>query len=82
MTDLNPNGTPNGSELRQRLPNDPAIPRQAESLENARETVMSMNTAEEKADKNEKDKKTYGRTPDGTGMFQSHLAHVCHESKT
>jgi phosphatidylethanolamine N-methyltransferase len=41
---------------------------QARDDEEAREAVLQLNALEEKADKNEKDKKTFGRTPDGVGM--------------
>lgn len=43
------------------------IPVQASSKEQARQTVLQLNALEEKTDKNEADKKTFGRTPDGTG---------------
>lgn len=38
----------------------------AMSEEDARQAVLKLNALEEKV-ANEKDKKTYGRTPDGTG---------------
>lgn len=34
----------------------------------AKEKVLELNTAEEETGKDEKEKKTFGRTPDGTGM--------------
>ncbi|KAK5006703.1 phosphatidylethanolamine N-methyltransferase, partial [Cryomyces antarcticus] len=54
------------SGLRERLPQQSSAPRKATSPESAQETVMALNSAEEKAHKSEKDRKTYGRTPDGT----------------
>ena len=43
-------------------------PLQTNSESEARRTVLELNALEEKKDvKNEKDKKTFGRTPDGTG---------------
>jgi phosphatidylethanolamine N-methyltransferase len=47
-------------------------PLQASSESEARKTVLELNALEEKKDvKDEKDKKTFGRTPDGTGMYYS-----------
>lgn len=61
-----PNGSVDSSELRQRLPNDPSTPQKAESVETAQKTVLDLNTQEEESSKKASDKKTYGRTPDGT----------------
>ncbi|KAI9705575.1 MAG: phosphatidylethanolamine N-methyltransferase [Candelina mexicana] len=52
--------SPNGEGLRERLPH------QASSIEDAKSTVQSLNAAEEEDCKDEKEKKTFGRTPDGT----------------
>ena len=41
----------------------------ASTDEEARKAVIELNSKEEQSDKKEEDKKTYGRTPDGTGMF-------------
>jgi len=60
-------GVVGGSELRQRLPEQPAIPQQAENPDAARDTVRSLNDEEDKKD-DERDKRTYGRTPSGIGM--------------
>lgn len=65
-TSSDPTGSVETSELRQRLPNDPAIPQKAESSEAAQETVFQLNTEEEQSSKRDADKRTYGRTPDGT----------------
>jgi hypothetical protein len=35
--------------------------------QSAQDTVRTLNASEAQADKAEKDRKTYGRTPDGTG---------------
>ena len=42
-------------------------PLRANTSEEARQTVLDLNAAEETSDKLEKDRKTFGRTPDGTG---------------
>lgn len=47
------------------------VPLRANTSEDARQTVLELNALEEKKDvKDEKDKKTFGRTPDGTGNRQ------------
>lgn len=53
--------------LRERLTREPEISRQAVSAEAASKKVMELNSAEEEADKGGREKRTYGRTPDGTG---------------
>lgn len=40
---------------------------QAKDDDEARRTVLHLNDLEENAEKTEKDKKTFGRTPDGIG---------------
>lgn len=45
-------------------------PIQANTSEEARQTVLDLNAAEENSDKLEKDRKTFGRTPDGTGTSE------------
>lgn len=65
-TSSDPNQPLHSSELRQRLPDDPAIPQKAESTETAQETVFQLNTQEEQSSKKDSEKRTYGRTPDGT----------------
>lgn len=42
------------------------VPVQAQSSEQARQTVLQLNALEEKTGKDDADKKTFGRTPDGT----------------
>ncbi len=55
--------------LRERLPQHPEAPQEAESVEAAQEAVKTLNEDESKKGKDDKDKKTYGRTPDGTGAY-------------
>lgn len=43
------------------------VPIQARSEAEARNTVLELNAHEERTTKEEKDRKTFGRTPDGTG---------------
>ena len=43
------------------------VPVQATSEEEARETVLELNALEDKKDVRDDAKKTFGRTPDGTG---------------
>jgi len=54
-------------DLRKRLPQQPSTPQQADSSEAARDVVRSLNDAQEESGVDEKAKRTYGRTPDGTG---------------
>jgi hypothetical protein len=59
------------SELRKRLPNKSEIPRKAVSIEAAKEVVKELNNANGKHNDNKsKEKRTYGRTPDGTGTWK------------
>lgn len=66
---------PNGSTgidaggLRERLPQNPDAPQKAESVETAQEAVRQLNTEEQEKGKDEKNTRTYGRTPDGTGEY-------------
>lgn len=55
--------------LRQRLPQKPDAPVQAESVETAQDAVQQLNKQEAEDDKDEKHKKTFGRTLDGTGEY-------------
>ena len=43
------------------------IPQHATSSEDAHATVLDLNTKEENSEKDEEEKKTFGRTPNGTG---------------
>lgn len=42
-------------------------PIHANTQQEARQAVLDLNAAEEKSNKQEQDRKTFGRTPDGTG---------------
>lgn len=65
------------SGLRERLVQKPDAPQKALSVETAQDTVKHLNDQEAKQDKDEKDKKTYGRTADGTSeLSPSSLPHV------
>lgn len=57
------------SGLRERLLSKPDAPQQASSSETAHEAVKALNQQEASNGKDEKDKKTYGRTPDGKGEY-------------
>lgn len=46
-------------------------PLHAKTNSEARQTVLELNALEDKRDvQDEKEKKTFGRTPDGTGKFR------------
>ena len=64
------NGTPGISVdgLRERLPNKPDAPQKAKNSQAAQDAVKALNEQESKDGKDEKEQKTYGRTPNGTGM--------------
>lgn len=66
-----PGGTSgvDASSLRERLPRNPDTPQKAESVETAQHAVQQLNEQEQKEDKDEAEKKTFGRTPDGTGEY-------------
>ena len=69
---MNAANEPNGvdaSGLRERLPNKPEAPQKALSVETAQEAVRALNEQEQAEGKDEKDRKTYGRTLDGTGEY-------------
>jgi len=58
------------------------VKQQARSASEAKETVQELNTEEQDAAKPEKDKKTFGRTPDGTGRYRMHrLIPQCNAGK-
>lgn len=69
MTDSNDAAGVDANGLRERLPNKPEAPQKAQSVETAQEAVRALNEQEQAGDKDEKDRKTYGRTPDGTGEY-------------
>jgi len=69
MEDIPREGEVDGlSGLRQRTSHGPMETKLAGSVvDNAREKVMKLNAAEESIGKDEKEKTTFGRTPDGRG---------------
>lgn len=69
MADTNEPAGIDASGLRERLSNKPDAPQKALSVDTAQQAVQALNRQEEKENKAEKDKKTYGRTPDGTGEY-------------
>lgn len=69
MTSTGHDGTMGADGLRARLPHDPASPQQATSSESAQAAVKKLNDEEEKTNKADHEKRTYGRTPDGKGML-------------
>lgn len=81
---IDKNNAATDNELRQRLPQHPAKPQQANTVDEARKAVVELNAAEERADKDESEKRTYGRTADGTGMLYLVLknSHLLHYSPT
>lgn len=67
-----PNGWPLGQDargLRERVSQRPEMPLKAQSVDTAQEAVHALNAQEAAQNKKEKDKKTYGRTLDGTGEY-------------
>lgn len=63
MTDT---GNADGSQLRER---PSAKPLHLHNSDDAKERVLELNDQEDRAHKDEEKKRTYGRTPDGTGML-------------
>lgn len=55
--------------LRERLPHQPEAPVKAENVDVAQDAVKALNEQEAGEEKQEKDKKTFGRTTDGTGAY-------------
>jgi hypothetical protein len=55
--------------LRERLPHQPEAPVKAETVNVAQDAVKELNEQQASEGKDEKDKKTFGRTPDGTGAY-------------
>lgn len=60
---------PDGSQLRERLPQNAPRPQQTSSPEAAKQAVAGLNAAEAEREDG-REKRTYGRTPDGTGMWK------------
>jgi hypothetical protein len=65
--------------LRERLPQRPDVPQQAESRAAASDAVKSLNAdaAHDNEGKEEKHKKAYGRTPDGIGAYNMNPQQQC-----
>jgi hypothetical protein len=55
--------------LRERLPHQPEAPVKAANVNAAQDAVKVLNEQQAGEEKDEKDKKTFGRTPDGTGAY-------------
>ncbi|KAK5133729.1 phosphatidylethanolamine N-methyltransferase [Meristemomyces frigidus] len=72
MSDINRTTGIDASGIRERLPQKPEAPQLAKSIETAHEAVKALNEQEAKQDKDEKEKKTFGRTPDGTVFTVPH----------
>lgn len=51
-------------------------PQQLENAEDARQLVLELNEQEDS--KETKEKRTYGRTPDGTGKYFAHIYYLQH----
>lgn len=64
MAGITPTRALDATHLRERN-----VPQQAKNDQEARQAVLQLNAEEEKGEKIERDKKTYGRTPDGIGEF-------------
>ncbi|KAK5117345.1 hypothetical protein LTR62_005962 [Meristemomyces frigidus] len=64
MTDLS-HDSMDTSNLRERLTQKPETPHQAASTDTAQQAVRQLNEQEAQSSKDVKDKRTYGRTPDG-----------------
>lgn len=60
---------PDGSQLRERLPQNPSKAQQTTSTEAAKQVVAELNATEAKREDG-LEKRTYGRTPDGTGTLE------------
>lgn len=69
MGDASPAPGVDASGLRERLPKKPDSPVKALSVETAQDAVKQLNDQEAKENKDEKERKTFGRTPDGTGEY-------------
>ena len=57
--------------LRERLPQQAEPPVKADNEQSASDAVKALNEKEAGEQKEEKDKKTFGRTPDGTGAYKT-----------
>jgi len=67
----------NAEGLRERLPHQPEAPVKAENVNAAQDAVKVLNEQQASEEKDEKDKKTFGRTPDGTGAYNRSSFNGC-----
>ena len=66
MTDVGDGSQADGSQLRER----PSVkPLHLHKSDDVKRKVLELNDQEDRDSKDDKDKRTYGRTPDGTGML-------------
>jgi hypothetical protein len=63
--------------LRERLPHQLEAPVKAENVNAAQDAVKVLNEQQASEGKDEKDKKTFGRTPDGTGAYKKPFFNGC-----
>ena len=67
----------NADNLRERN-----VPVRARTEDDARKAVLELNAHEERTQKDEQNRKTYGRTPEGIGLssphnFRKHIYRLC-----
>ena len=67
MSDFERGRSVEGSELRGGAPHSTVTSQKRDISVDAREKVLELNSAEDMNGKDEKDRRTYGRTPDGIG---------------
>ncbi len=72
MSDTNHQTGIDASGLRERLPQQPDAPIKAIDVDTAQDAVKKLNEDQQRDGKDEKEKKTYGRTPDGTGEYSAY----------
>lgn len=60
--------------LRERLPHTSEAQCNASSSEGAQDAIRSLSEKEANRDRDEKEKRTYGRTPSGTGAYAKECA--------
>jgi len=65
MTDFGNDSTADSNRLRER----PSARPMHLPLDDAKQRVLELNDQEDKDHETDEKKRTYGRTPDGTGMF-------------
>jgi hypothetical protein len=54
------------------------VPVRAQTENDARKAVLELNALEERTQKDEHSRKTYGRTPDGIGQYTLELSGTVH----